>query len=856
MKQFLFIVFILTHCVSQAQLTDDFSDGDFVLNPTWSGTSADFMVNGTNELQLNNTIASTSYLSTPHSLVTLDDQEWHFWTKQTFAPSSSNFARVYLTSSSSDLTTDPDGFYVQLGEAGATDAVRLFKAVSGVHTELLAGVVGQISASFTVGIRVIRDNLGNWTLFVDAAGGTNYISAGTINDATSLIGTHFGMIDVYTLSNANKFFYDNIYVGNEIVDVLPPTLVSAVAVTANDVDVLFDESLNQTSAENLTNYTFLPALTINSATLDGINPALVHINLTSTLVNGDSYQLETNGISDVALNTSTIQTTTFNYLVSDVPVAGDVIINEFMCDESPQIGLPLVEYVEVYNKSTKIFDLSGWKLGDASSEGTIQPVWLLPGEYAVLTSTSNVDSFAVATAVTSFPSLNNSGDAIVLRSDLGIKIDSINYTLNWYNDPAKEDGGYSIERINPNDPCSDQSNWSGSLNALGGTPKMQNSVHNITPDIDDPYITELIALAPNFLEVYYSEGMDSTSLANAIISTLPTLTIQNHFVLEAFPSMTTIQFNETLNPSQTYGITLQNIADCWMNSATANGQFALPEAGLVGDLIINEIMFNPLTGGTDWVELYNKSDKLINLNGWEVANFDNDTIANNSIIDENYLVFPGDYVVLSEDSSHVLQNYPATVPGTFLEMNLPSFNDDSSTVYLIKTFVVMDKVSYNNDWHFQLLDDEDGKSLERLDVNGLSDSKYNWHTAAEAIGFATPGRVNSQCYPANINGDFNFTSDVISPDNDGFEDVLQVNYEMNEAGFVGSFSVYDDRGRKIAQVMQSELLGINGTFTWDGVDSDGSKASIGTYVGLFEAFNVNGGVVFTKRKAFVVAGML
>ena len=149
-----------------------------------------------------------------------------------------------------------------------------------------------------------------------------------------------------------------------------------------------------------------------------------------------------------------------------------------------------------------------------------------------------------------------------------------------------------------------------------------------------------------------------------------------------------------------------------------------------------------------------------------------------------------------------------------------------------------------------------GKSLERIEPDGISSDGNNWHTAAEAIGFATPGMENSQYYPSISNGEFSFTSETISPDSDGFEDVLQVNYEMTQPGLVADFTIYDDRGRKIATVLESELLATSGTFIWDGTRDDNTKASIGAYVGIFEAFDPNGGVVFTKRKAFVVAGRL
>ncbi|MEJ6583552.1 MAG: lamin tail domain-containing protein [Crocinitomicaceae bacterium] len=861
MRYFLLFVLLLTNSRLFSQINDDFLDGDFTNLPTWSGTNVDFIVNPSLELQLNNTIASTSYLSTAHGLFTLDNKEWKFITRQTFSPSSSNYGRVFLTADNADLTLVQNGFYIQLGEAGTTDAVRLFKMVSGVSTELLAGPAGQIANSFSAGIRVVRDNGANWSLLIDGTGGTSYTLAGTVNEPANLLGTHFGAMQVYTASNANKYFYDNIYVGDEIVDLSPPTLLSATAINANLIDVLFDEALDQVTAETSGNYDIQPFLSAATATLDGTNPALVHIIPTFNLTNGNTYTLFTNLIEDISGNASGSQSVNFTYLVAETPIAGDVVINEFMCDPTPVVGLKNAEYVEIYNRSNKILNVSGWKLGDASSFGTAQNGWLLPNDYIVLTATANIDSFSVATAVTSFPSLNNSDDAVVLYDNSGNKLDSIFYSIGWYHDTNKDDGGYSLERINPDDPCSDITDWKASNNLNGGTPGSINSVYDTTADVQTPTITQIIASAPSLIEVFFNEGMDPISLTNSTVITSPTLTIQNKFFSGDDPTTLSINFNEVLVGSQTYQIELQNIADCWMNSIDLSETFALAETAVKGDVIINEIMFDPLTGGSDWVELYNNSDKLVDLYEWQLAKISDGVISNNDIIEQHYLLEPGDYVVLTENVSHITQNYTASVLGKFIETGVPSYNNDSSTVYLLDNQIfppnnVIDKVSYLDDWHFKLLDATKGKSLERIDPNGVSDDKNNWHTAAEAIGFATPGGENSQLTFAVSNGTFSFTSETISPDNDGMEDVLQINYEMEEAGFVGNCTIYDDRGRKIATVFQSELLASRGTFTWDGVRDDNTKASIGQYVALFEAYNIDGGAVFSKKKAFVVAGRL
>jgi hypothetical protein len=855
---FLLIFWFLVSFTAYGQVTDDFSDGDFTVNPTWSGTTADFIVNTSQQLQLNNTIAATSQLTALHNLPDLNAKEWRIWVKQSFSPSSSNYGRVYLTADNSDLSLVQNGYYLQFGEANAIDAIRLFKIQGGVSIQLCAGNDGQIANSFTTRVRVKRDALGNWSLFADLTGGQNFILQGTASDPGSLMGTHFGILDVYTSSNANKFFYDDIYIGNEIIDNQPPVLTSATAVSSTQVDVLFNESLDPTSAQNVLNYSLNPPVSIASAVIDPLNTALVHVSTSTAFTNGITYTLTTTNISDISSNVTGNQSTTFQYLVADSVVDGDVIINEFFPDPTPVIGLPEVEFVEIYNKSNKIFNLTGWKIGDASSDGTIANAWLFPGEHKVLTATANIPLFTSTSAVgvTSFPSLNNAGDDVVLKDNYGQIIDILTYTDAWYKDEIKKSGGYSLELINPNDPCSDDDNWIASTWILGGTPGSVNSVYSVIPDTIAPSISMALALAPNFLELQFDEGMDSTSLANALLSFNPNLTIQNKFIQGSHPKVMTLQFNENLVGSQLYSFTLGPISDCWMNSTERNGTFILPETTQKGDVIINEILQNPLTGGQDWIELYNNSDKVINLKDWQFANFDNDTLDNFKTIADNYLLQPNDYVVLGKDSSFVKQNYPFAVPGKFLFSELPSYNNDSGTVYLIYNAEIIDKVSYLDEWHFDLLDNTDGVSLERIDPNGLSDSEFNWHSAAEDYGFGTPGRKNSQFLPAVSNGNLNLTNEVFSPDNDGFEDILQISYTLSEPGMLAKAQMFDERGRLVKTIFSNEYLGTEGVFYWDGTTENQAKASIGIYILHFEVFSTSGGVFFVAKKAVTLEGKL
>ena len=833
------------------QVTDDFSDGNFTANPVWTGTDSQYIVNSSQQLQLNNSAAATSYLSTPHLLSSLDNQQWEILVKQTFAPSSSNFGRVYLTASSSDLTTNPDGFYLQFGEAGATDAVRLFKIVSGISTPICVSPDGIIAASFTVRIKVIRDNTGLWKLYVDASGGTNFGTPYTGTDASLLLGTHFGMLQTYTASNATKFYYDDVYIGDEIIDTQAPNLLSAAPVTNSQVDLLFNEPIGGTAMLQTTNYTFNPAISLSGVVLDGSNNALLHLTLSGSLTNGQNYQVTVSSIEDVSGNEASNLSTGFTYLVGEAAVKGDLIISEIMVDPSPVVGLPELEFVEIHNKSSKYINLAGWKLGDQSGDGTITSGFIHPGEYKILCATANVPEFPGSYGVSSFPSYNNSSDDVVLKDNNGVLIDKISYSDSWYQDVVKKAGGYTLELINPDDPCSDASNWIASNSATGGTPGIQNSVHNITPDTQTPHLSSLIALSPNYLEVNFSEGMDSVSLVNAALSTNPNLTVQSIYVASTFSSQALITFNENLALSQQYQLSYGPVSDCWMNAATLSGNFALSDTPQTGDLVINEILFDPATGGSDFVELYNRSSKIINLNDLSMTRYNGDTIQ----LTQNYLLSPNAYVVLTPDSTYQKNTFPEAVTGRFYNTPLPALNNDSSTFILLCNSVLIDKVSYNEDWHLSLIDDTENKTLERINPDGPSSSASNWHTAAETIGFGTPGRINSQYMTGNVSSVFGTTEPIFSPDNDGFQDVLLFQYRFDEA-MIATLKIFDNQGREVHTLFSSELLGSEGSFTWDGVTANNQKAPIGIYIAVIEAFSMNGGKPVAKRVSFTLAGKL
>ncbi|TXH26886.1 MAG: hypothetical protein E6Q99_04055, partial [Elusimicrobia bacterium] len=580
-----------------AQFQDDFSDGDFTTGPAWEGDASVFIVNGNNELQLSNTVAATSQLRSANSMATLNDMEWRIKVRQSFAGSGSNFGRVYLVSDQADLTGPLNGYYLQFGEAGSADAIELFEQTGTTSASICRGTDGAIANSFTAGVQVKRDAGGTWQLLVDLAGGANYVlhatGLGTAHSSSAFIGVRC----TYTVSNATGFFYDDLYAGPAIVDLTPPSLISATATAVDQVELVFSEAVDETTVETIGNYTIAPSINVNSAIRSELDQARVLLFLGSALANGGSYTVTVNGVQDLAGNVLVNGSSNFSYLVPAAAGPRDVVINEFMADPTPVVGLPEVEYLELHNTTTdQTFDLAGWTFSDGGTPVTFPSYVLGPGAYVLVVTQANFGLFPAVTnkiGLSSLPALNNDGDALSLRSNDGTLIDAVTYALSWYQDAVKDDGGWSLEQIDPSNPCSGASNWRASNAAEGGTPGAVNSVFAVVPDVSPPTFTAVLVPSTTSLVLRFSEPLDAASIASGSYTISPSVAVQSAVATGA--DAATLLLAGELTIGQVYTISISGLRDCPGNliAAGSSRSFALPEAAEAGDVVINEVLYDP-----------------------------------------------------------------------------------------------------------------------------------------------------------------------------------------------------------------------------------------------------------------------
>ncbi|MCK6618445.1 MAG: lamin tail domain-containing protein [Cyclobacteriaceae bacterium] len=756
------LIFLLCSTSCIAQFTDNFSDGDFTANPAWMGMDTKFIIDGGRLRLQAPAVADIAYLVTASSAI--NTSVWEFSVQLNFNPSSSNFARVYLSSTQSDLSAALNGYFVLIGDT--PDEVSLYRQTGTTRTKIIDGLDGRVNADpVVIRVKVTRDDNGNWELFSDAGMTGTFISEGNVNDVAHPASMYFGIYCSYTSTRSSHFYFDDFIVTGDPYTPPPP---------------------------------------------------------------------------------------------SDFK---DVIITELFPDPNPVIGLPEAEFVELFNRSSNPINLAGWKLSDPSSTATLPSYTLAPAAYVIITSTSSASAYAPigpTLGVSNFPTLNNSGDIIRLRDAMDNLIDEVNYTDTWYKSDDKKQGGWSLELIDPENICAEEENWVASEHASGGTPGQQNSVKANKPDLTGPKLLSAIPVGVAQLKLRFDEKLESTLPAAENFLLTPSITVTTVSFASSTLREVLLDLTATVQPQQTYSITVSNIYDCAGNPIQQNFNtvnFGLPEPAEPLDIVINEILFNPKPFGVDFLEVVNRSQKYINLRNFAIGNFENGVATNpETITTDDLLLAPQEIMAFTADPFTILSHYPKAESGMIVKVNtLPSFPDNEGTVSVVnENLIVLDNFRYSRDYHSVFLRDKEGVSLERIHMSSPTNDANNWKSAASVAGFATPGLPNSNSAATPvITGEVKIEPELFVPLY-GQPDFTEIRYRFDQGGRVANIKILDQQGREIKQIANNETLATEGFYRWDGDRYDGIKARPGYYVVWFEVFD-SSGAVETFRKRVVIA---
>ena len=533
-----------------------------------------------------------------------------------------------------------------------------------------------------------------------------------------------------------------------------------------------------------------------------------------------------------------------------------VVIHEIMADPTPVIGLPNTEYIELRNTTQQPINLLRWKIDNGTTTSTITSAYTLEPDSLVLlcarTQAAAFSDFKNVIGLTSFPSINNDGDLITLKNAEGKTIHAIAFETSWYNSAIKANGGWSLEIIDALQPCA-PNNWSASNNVKGGTPGFKNSIANKLYNIVPPQLLQCTALDNNKLLLVFDSPLDSLSLANNSnyqLSTQDIRIISSNSVAPLF-NTTTLNLNSKLDSNLIYTINANNIQWCnRKNSTSFSIKTGLPKYPEKGDVVFNELLFDPETGGDDFIEIINTSNAIINAKHLKLSNRNTDGTINPTThtYENNFNLFPFEPVVFTNDTTHLMKKWSNTRKDQILLMkSIPSMPDDDGNILLLNyDGAIIDAVQYDKYMHYPLLRNKEGVSLEKINYKISSEQKDNWHSASASFNYATPTNINSQYKNQDESKSWiQIDQNVLHPDNNGQDDFLQINYQFDEPGTLLTVYLFNQQGEKIVTILNNLLCGRNGQFNWNGINSQNSYLSTGVYILVAEAFHLNG-----KRKRY------
>jgi hypothetical protein len=790
--------------------------------------------------------------------------KWSFLIRHGYDPSSSNNWSVFLMSDTGPESFSPDGgtdgFAVGVNLTGTDDTLRLWKVKGNVLTPVISSRINwqtQIGISSAVRILIERSQEGRWDISVLRLNGDR-IGSGSATDGELFNLSWFGILYRYSSTRDRLLWLDDINIeGTFYEDNEAPSVTGCEISGKNSMEItLNEEPVNELMVPQ--NFAVNENNNI-SISVTKKKPLTYEIRFTNSLINKSLNTLIINQLCDKSGNCSQ------NIHIPFTPVwaeTGDVLISEIMADPFPEVSLPGAEYLEITNRTDYSFNLKNWILSSFDQVALFPEIIVRPQEIILVCSqkdTSLLNKYSRVTGIKSFPTLTDGGKLLCLSDSAGTMIHGVEYSPEWYNDELKSGGGWSLEMIDIKFPFSYEGNWTASVSRKGGTPGFLNSVSNSNPDISFYGIRNVFPDDSMSINVLFSEPVINLQAkinnieigGNTVSSPHPEDPLFREF---------TFKPKDPLQRGEIYKLDISGEIKDFAGNGMQNGsfEFGLTEEPEKGDILFNELLFNPLPGDQDYIELYNCSDKVIDASRLQLVSVNDDTHDTSQVVQLSYekrCILPGSYYAITTDKERICDRYfSADQEHIFETGSLSSMSDDKGHLILYnRELDLIDEVKYDEDMHFSLLSGHEGIALEKTRPEEKSEDSAIWHSASESSGWGTPGAKNSIFVEVPVASDrVVLSSTRISPDNDGNEDLLVICLNLKGNSNVVSAAIFDETGRFVRKLASNMLAGNETSLTWDGTADDGSLVNTGIYIVLITLYNDTGKTDKWKKVCTVI----
>ena len=447
------------------------------------------------------------------------------------------------------------------------------------------------------------------------------------------------------------------------------------------------------------------------------------------------------------------------------------IISEIMYHPSDALDTNSLEFIEIFNTDPLQRDIGGFRIsGDV--DYTIPHGTRIGARGFLVVARNPValqQAYGLGQVYGPYTSnLPNNGGTIRLRNDFGGVLLEVNYDDQspW---PIAADGsGHSLVLARPDFGEGSVRAWGASV-FVNGSPGKPDAV--LEDALRDVVINEFLAHTDlpevDYIELY-NRGTQEVDISECTLS--DTLTTKKFII----PSSTLLQAGEHIVFDQTnqLGFSLSsggddiylwspdgsNLLDAVRFDAQVNGvpsgrfpdgakafhalDAQTPGAAnanaelLINDVVINEIMFAPMSGKVrdEYVELHNRGTNTIDISYWSFVDGIEFVFPVGTVIPEN------GYITVAEDAQHLRTNYAqlnaANTVGNYGGM----LSDRGERLVLARPddlafpfqdLVIVDEVTYGDGERWGKWTDGDGSSLELVDPHSDNRCAMNWRGSDE-----------------------------------------------------------------------------------------------------------------------------
>jgi len=452
-----------------------------------------------------------------------------------------------------------------------------------------------------------------------------------------------------------------------------------------------------------------------------------------------------------------------------------LVISEIMYAPAPRSDSLNLAYVEIYNSNPWWEDISGYHI-DGDIQFTFPTNTIIKAGAFLVLAAAPADlqgAYAMTNVLGPYLGALKARGTVRLLQDRGAVLLEIPYDskLPW---PAGALGtGHSIALVRPSYGEADPRAWSASDRA-GGSPGRAEAfkpgpLHNLV-------INEFLARPQpgedGYIELY-NHSSNSADISGCVLSAtlasgefvIPTNTVigaagflffyQTDLGFAPSPAgdvlllrspdrsliLDAISF-EPPGPDIAVGRWPDGAADVYPLKAHTPG--AGNGAILVGNVVINEIMYKPISGNDDdqYVELYNQGTNMVNLGGWQF------TSGITFQFPASTLLYPGGYLVVARNLTNLLARYPnlsqGNTVGNFAGKlphkggRLALAEPDSVVITIgsggsttVPVLVVEDEVTYEVGGRWGQWANGGGSSLELVHPNTNHRLAFNWADSDE-----------------------------------------------------------------------------------------------------------------------------